>query len=191
MLTRYKLNKIAKNLEYFYNKANEEETESGLNWYLNFNNWVKDLSQLYGIDAFKIASVFSALSPRNKLDKNKFDTITVIEAYLNNINPDEIKVSTFHNNKYKAFNILKGLDSIKPSSQKTFAFVNNVANLDANFVTIDVWHLRAAFDKMILKQPTKLDYTQLQDLTIKLAKKHNITGYQYQAVIWESIRNNY
>lgn len=189
MLSNYKLKKIESNLEYFYNISDKK---TGLNWYKDANSFCIQLSKKYNIEIYKIASVLSALSPRNKWAQNKKDTIKVVEAFKNGINPEQIKVCTFHKNKFKAFNILKDSNKIKPKSPKTYAFLQNIAYLNDRFVTIDVWHIRASFDKMIIKKSlTLLEYKQVENITLRLAKKYNLKGYQLQAIIWEQIRNNY
>lgn len=193
MLTRYQTNKIENNLHSILNDANKETYINGLNWYKNENSWCKNVAKKYNLDPYIVAAVFSALSPRNKLDKNKLDTITVIEAYQNNLQPTDIKVSTFHNNKHKAFDILACRQEISINSLKTYSFVKNLALLDEKFVTVDVWHLRASFLNMRYKKavPSALDYKQITKCTLKVAKDNNIKGFELQAIVWEQIRNNY
>jgi hypothetical protein len=191
MLTNYKLKKYSENLENILNNASENSINSGLNWYDDFYLWSESLAKKYNYNTFVIAQVFSALSPRNKLEKNKIDTISVLNAIKNNLTPEQIKVSTFHNNKNKAFDIAKGLKQITKDSLKTYSFCKNVGELNSNFVTIDVWQLRALSLKKENKTPTKLEYLQLVDLHQKIAQKNNILGYQLQAITWEELRNNY
>jgi len=191
MISNYKLKKYSNNLETILNGANNNSIDFGLNWYNDFYLWSENLGKKYNKDTFTIASVFSALSPRNKLEKNKIDTINVLEAIKQGLKPEQIKVSTFHNNKNKAFNIALNKDSIKKDSLKTYSFCQNVGNLNSNFVTIDVWQMRALTLKKEYKTPTKLEYLQLVELHQKLANKYNILGYQLQAITWETLRNNY
>ena len=191
MISKYKLNKYSNNLQQVLNDASLNDIETGLNWYNEFYLWSENLAKKYNYDPFTIAQVFSALSPRNKLEKNKIDTISVLEAIKQGLRPDQIKVSTFHNNKNKAFNIAKGLTQINKDSLKTYSFCKNVGELDSNFITIDVWQLRALTNKHENKTPTKLEYLQLVDLHQKIAQKNNILGYQLQAITWETLRNNY
>ena len=99
MITKYKLKKYAYNLETILSSASLNEIETGLNWYSEFYLWCNNLAIEYNKNPFTIAQVFSALSPRNKLEKNKIDTITVLDAVNNNLAPEQIKVSTFHNNE--------------------------------------------------------------------------------------------
>ena len=191
MITRYKLNKYEKNLCSVLDAANIDTINYGLTWYDEFYLWCKELSLIYNKNAFDIAQIFSALSPRNKLEKNKIDTITVLESVNKGLKPDQVKVSTFHNNKNKAFNIALNKDSINKDSLKTFSFCKNVGELNSNFVTIDVWQLRALTGNHTNKTPTNLEYLQLVDLHQKIAQKNNILGYQLQAITWSQLRNNY
>jgi hypothetical protein len=191
MLSKYKLNKGKDNLRHFYESANEEDKLNGINWYSDFNIWCTELADKYGYDNATIAAIFSALSPRNKLEKNKIDTIAVLDAVRDGVAPDDIKVSTFHNNKYKAFNIAYGVESIKKASPKTFAFMMNVGYLNESYVTVDVWHMRAFFNRMIApKSLTPKVYKQIEKATIEVAEEYGIKGYELQAVVWENIRNN-
>lgn len=192
-LTNYKKQKISENLEYFFNKVSEEDYNDGLVWYQTANDIVQNLSKKYKFQPLVVANVLSALSPRNKWERNIFDTEQVLKAVNDGKDHDSIKVCTFNNNKIKAFELAQGKrQGIEYSnSPKTHSFVKNIAELNENFVTVDVWHTRAAFDKMIV--PTSLsasNYDDIRDITIKNAKKHNIKPFEYQAIVWCSIRNN-
>lgn len=190
MISKYKLNKYSDNLQRILSSASFNDIQTGLNWYADFYLWSEKLGKKYNYNPFVIAQIFSALSPRNKLEKNKIDTISVLEAIKNNLAPEQIKVSTFHNNKNKAFNIALGLQQITQDSLKTYSFCKNVGELNSDFVTIDVWQLRALSLKKENKVPTKLEYLQLVELHQKIAQKNNILGYQLQAITWEALRNN-
>ena len=192
-LTKYKLNKVSKNLDKFFNMATDEQIKNGLIWYKEAHNIIINLSKSYKIEAFKVASVMSALSPRNKWKQNILDTEKVCKAWNENLKPEDIKVCTFHSNKFKAFAILNDKVSITDKSLKTFNFVNNIAFLDPNSVTIDIWHLRASFDKIIKIDSAsigRMAYSQIKKLTLKKALKIGIKAYQYQAIIWLSTQNN-
>jgi len=189
-LTKYQLNKISKNLDKWFNLATKEEIKEGLEWYKKANDICKDIAENFNTSEIIVASVISALSPRNKWEQNIKDAIKVFEAIEEGKEANDIKVCTFHTNKFKAFEIAKGNKTISPDSQKTFAFVNNIAHLDNNFVTTDVWHLRACFNKT-MGSCGKLAYNQIQKLTIKKADKLGLKGFEYQAIIWSSIRNKF
>jgi len=179
-LSRYQLNKISLNLDKWFNMATDNEIKKGLKWYADANKIVKIISNpilKFNTTEIIAASVLSALSPRNKWEQNIKDTIKVFQAIKDGKTAEQIKVCTFHTNKFKAFEIAKGNKTITKDSQKTFAFVNNIAHLDNNFVTIDVWHLRACFNKT-MGPCGKLAYEQIQKLTIKKADKLGLKGYE-------------
>ena len=190
-LTYYKKNKVKDNLKFFFDIASDEDQINGKFWYSKANEFTQRMAVKYGYTPETVASVLRALSPHNKWERNLIDTETVLKAYRNGLSADDVKVCTFDTNKHKAFNIAALNQSIDVSSRKTFAFLQNIAYLNDKFVTIDRWHIRACFNRMI--QPKRLNdnlYDELQSITIELAKENNLTGYQYQAIVWESIKNN-
>tara|TARA_R110002096_G_scaffold289906_1_gene484181 strand:- start:56 stop:667 length:612 start_codon:yes stop_codon:yes gene_type:complete len=188
-LSKYKLNKISSNLDYFFNIATNEDIKNGLNWYKIANNEANIIAKKYNLDVYKVSQVISALSPRNKWNQNIKDSDKLCEAYCLGLNPEDIKVCTFHTNKFKAFNILANNAEITSSSLKTFNFVNNIAYLNNDFLTIDIWHLRACFFNDIKINNAsigKLAYQQIKVLTIDKANKLGLKGFELQAIIWLS-----
>ncbi len=190
-LSKYKLNKISKNLDKFFNIATDDQVKDGLKWYQEANKIVLNIATEYKIDPYKVASVLSALSPRNKWKQNIADTIKVCKAWTEGKTPEDIKVCTFHTNKFKAFAILDDKVKITDKSLKTFNFVRNIAFLDPTAVTVDIWHLRACFDKIIKIDNASIGrvaYRQIKNLTLAKAEKLGITGFEFQAIVWTSIR---
>lgn len=190
-LTKNQLTKISKNLDYYFNVATEEQINEGLQWYKKANDFCIEQSKAFNVDSFTVASIVSALSPRNKWLTNLKDTVTVLNAVKNGLNPNDIKVSTFHTNKFKAFEIAKGNAVITNDSRKTYSFVCNVGNLDDKRITVDVWHLRACFNRTIETGVGKLAYDQIERLTMSKAKKLGLKGFEYQAIIWASVQSNF
>ncbi len=192
-LNTYQLKKISKNLDHFFNIATNQNIKDGIQWYKKANHEAKKISKKHKIDVYLVAQVISALSPRNKWSQNIKDADKVCEAYILGLHPEDIKVCTFHTNKFKAFNILANNTSITDKSLKTFNFVNNIAYLNDDFLTVDIWHLRACFNNMIKINNAsigRLAYDQIKQLTIKKANKLGLKGFQYQAIIWLSTQNN-
>jgi hypothetical protein len=190
-LSKYKLNKISKNLDKFFNIATDDQIKDGLKWYKEANKIVLNIATEYKIDPYKVASVLSALSPRNKWKQNIADTIKVCKAWTEGKTPEDIKVCTFHTNKFKAFAILDDKVKITDKSLKTFNFVRNIAFLDPTALTVDIWHLRACFDKIIKIDNASIGrvaYRQIKKLTLAKAEKIGITGFEFQAIVWTSIR---
>jgi hypothetical protein len=192
-LTKYKLNKVSKNLDLFFNLATNKEIKEGKQWYKVANKFCIDAASEYNTTPFIVASVVSALSPRNKWSQNLKDTLKVFKAIKEGKEPEQIKVCTFHKNKFKAFNIAKGLQEINEDSRKTYNFVNNIAHLSNAHLTVDIWHLRAClkeFKSIGNANIGQLAYNQIKGLTIKKAQKLGLKGYELQAILWLSVQTN-
>ena len=188
-LSPYHKRKIKKNLLEMYEKRTDQHTQEGMQWYKTANQICVDMGKQLDYDPAVVAQVISALSPRNKWEKNIIDTRTVLEAVNDGKSPEDVKVSTFHSNKNKAFEIARGERGIDQASPKTYSFVKNIAELDDSKVTIDVWHLRACFGKTIESGLTPLRYKQLEQLTLKCAEMVGVRGYEFQAIVWGIVRN--
>jgi hypothetical protein len=190
-LTDIQLAEINSNLDNYFALATDSDIDNGIAWYKQAHYICKDLAKQYNTKLETVASIISALSPRNKWPQNIKDTITVLDAIHRDLTPDDIKVCTFHKNKRKAFLLGKDQVSITDKSLKTFSFVNNIANLDASYVTIDVWHLRACFGRTIKTTPNRKAYDQIRRLTLAKAESKGLKGFEYQAIIWNSVKNNF
>ena len=192
-LNKYKLSKISKNLDQLFNLATNEQISQGIAWYKTANKEANKIAKKYNLDIYKVAQVISALSPRNKWKQNIKDANKLCEAYTLGLHPTDIKVCTFHSNKFKAFNILANNIQITNNSLKTFNFVNNIAYLNNDFLTIDIWHLRACFNNMIKINNAaigKISYEQIKQLTLKKAAKLGLKGFEFQAILWLSAQTN-
>jgi hypothetical protein len=188
-LSNYKLQKISKNLDFFFNIATKQDIKAGLSWYKDANKQAVNIAKKYNLDVYKVSQVISALSPRNKWKQNLKDAEKLCEAFVLGLHPVDIKVCTFHTNKFKAFNILANNINITNNSLKTFNFVNNIAYLNNDFLTVDIWHLRACFkDNISIKSASigKIAYQQIKSLTIYKANKLGLNGFDLQAIIWLS-----
>ena len=191
--TKLELRRISKNLDYFFNLATPEEITEGKQWYKLANHFCEHVAHEFNTTPLIVASVVSALSPRNRWAQNLIDAKKVFQAIEDGKEPEEIKVCTFNRNKYKAFELAKGNIFITEDSPKTYNFVRNIAHLDPSAVTIDIWHIRAClkrFQSIGSAQIGKIAYQQIKALTIKKAQKLGLTGYEYQAIIWIAAQNN-
>ena len=128
-LTSKQLTRVNNNLNYWFNKATKQDIKEGLEWYQTAHDICKDISVQFNTTTLIAAQVISALSPRNKWEQNIKDSYKVFEAVKYGIHPTDIKVCTFHTNKFKAFNIIANNIQITDKSLKTYNFVHNIANL--------------------------------------------------------------
>ena len=190
-LTTKQLAEVNSNLDNYFALATDRDIDNGIAWYKQAHYICKDLAKQYNTKLETVASIISALSPRNRWPQNIKDTKTVLDAIHSGFGPEDVKVCTFHKNKEKAFLLAKEQTSITEKSLKTFSFVNNIAKLDKASITIDVWHLRACFGTTVRSTPSRKAYDQIRLLTIEKAKQKGLNGYEYQAIIWNSVKNNF
>ena len=191
--SKYELRRISRNLDHFFNLATDEQIKDGKRWYKESNEFCQEVAKEYNTDPLKVASVVSALSPRNRWEQNLKDAKKVFQAISEGKEANDIKVCTFNKNKFKAFELAKGNIFITEDSPKTFNFVRNIAHLCPASVTVDIWHLRAClkqFKSIGNAQIGKVAYNQIKALTIKKAHKLGLTGFEYQAIIWITAQNN-
>jgi hypothetical protein len=190
-LTTKQLAEVNSNLDNYFALATDRDIDNGIAWYKQAHYICKDLAKQYNTKLETVASIISALSPRNRWPQNIKDTKTVLDAIHSGFGPEDVKVCTFHKNKNKAFLLGKEQTSITDKSLKTFSFVNNIAKLDDAYITIDVWHLRACFGTTIRSTPSRKAYDQIRRLTIAKAEQKGLQGYEYQAIVWNAVKNNF
>jgi hypothetical protein len=186
--------KILNSLERWLGKATPDQRYNGLRWYNEAQDWARYLSETFDIEPYRTAAVISALSPNNKWERNKVDAFNVCQAWKDGKTAEEVRVCTYGANKRKAFAILSGDTEITAKSPKTHAFAANVGLLAADFVTVDKWHIRACLCspkegiKDTVESCTPAQYRRLEAITLKLARKYGLKGYELQAVIWVTIK---
>ena len=189
--------KIKNQLLRWYNAASEGQKESGKSWYSEAQQFTQELAEKYGINPYTVAAVVSALSPNNKWERNKIDAINTIECFQNGGTANDIKVCTYSNNKNKAFNLLRLDGFIQDVSPKTHAFAMNIGMLSGSHVTVDKWHLRACLChpndaiKKTQESVTPKLYRHIERLTSEIAEKLNMPAYEFQAIVWVTIKDNW
>ena len=56
-LSKYKLNKYSRNLDFFFNFATKQDINNGLQWYNEANKIITNLALIYNYDFFIVANV--------------------------------------------------------------------------------------------------------------------------------------
>jgi hypothetical protein len=184
-------NKVISLIYEYLNTASDDEIKEGFNWYPIAHNIVNNMSIQYNIDVFKCSGVLSALSPNNKWDQNIKDCHNVLQAFKDKVHYTNIKVCTYHTNKIKAFNIVSGDHQIKyKGSFKTYSFCQNIAYLNPDYITLDVWIIRALLNKtnhaFTIKQ-----YETLHKCFKIVSKETGLKCYEIQAIVWVTFRNKF
>jgi hypothetical protein len=174
--------------------ATDDMIEDGLIWYDDAQQFALMLSNEFDVSPIRAGGVISALSPRNKWERNKIDAWNVFEAVRDGVSYDRVKVSTFNANKVRAFDIAKGKKQIHEASRKTHRFAMNVGAFDMNAVTIDSWMLFAFQTKSKSRKDLDVKVTpkQYDMMERKFQRISHDMGYapaHLQAVIWVVIRD--
>ena len=186
-LSNYRINKAKERTRALLTRAQFTPVwDAGLMWYANAHQLWNHLAHTRKLSTDKVAQIASALSPSVQWEINKVDTNTLINAYQNNRELESFNVSTYDANKAKAWEIMGGYNSVKPTALKTYAFYRNMM-LDPDPVTIDRWMLRIFFQRPI-KSLTTARYRLCEDIIRDVASEFDLIPYQAQAIVWERAR---
>ena len=189
--------KIYNSLERWLNAASDKDWQDGKQWYKEAQDFCKYLASEFDIDSYTCAAVVSALSPNNKWQRNKIDAFNVIKAFKQGKTPKSVSCCTYNANKEKSFAILKGSIELSAKSPKTHSFAMNCGLLSSDHITIDKWHIRACLVRPCngvtdtIESITVAQYRRIEAITVKLAHKYGLKGYELQAIIWVAIKHNW
>lgn len=170
-----------------YNSSTPQIKKNGLHWYRDARRWCKEISKNTGVPLEKVVGVLAALSPSNKWPQNKADTINFI------VTGGMCKVCTYSVQKEKALYILFFCDTKAEILEtlrgpKTKAFFTNIFHcLTDGVVTLDRWALRAVGHHAD-KTPTKGEREEILTAYKEAAAEVGIRSHEFQAIIWENIK---
>ena len=194
------INSIDKNLEYWYHHASDSLKQQGESWYLNAHQEALRLASKWDVSLAQSAGIIARLSPAISWERN------VIAA--DNLLAGKSKIDGYAFNVQIARQIASGkfgntFDSVKKSfpentAPKITRFYGNIYSpLDRETITIDRWMVRAAFNPKIAKGLNIDPKINIQEYRIiayavrSLAYKYHYIPCQMQAIIWESIRQDW
>jgi len=173
-------------------QASTDAVEAGLAWYPIARRWCKVKAREYGVRPVVVAALISALSPRNKWERNLYDAEQVLINYAEGFqHPFNIVSGTFRRNVEKAWNVVT-LDkpALVTTSPKTRAFVDNIINPVSKRVTVDVWAYRICQGDMTLGAVSFTDkqYTTYASAYREVAVEHKLKACEVQAITWVEAR---
>lgn len=154
------------------------------------------IAEKHGYPSSVGAAVFAALSPNNDYHGNLRDTDRLLSAARAGLTLDQFRVSTYGNNKRKAWNIaFHGRDPLDlivfPKTRNFFMNVNDP--LDPHPVTVDghiynAWHgRRISLKGMAQKGNSKLYEEVANDIRL-LASEKGVLPNVCQGIIWYAWR---
>ena len=184
-----------------YQMATTEEIKDGVTWYRKAYLDCRKIAIKHTVSTHIVVGVVSALSPNNKWERNIVNADELIGAYMNGDGMDNIKVSTYHTMKRKAWSILVMMptkDEVIPilNGQKITSFYQNIMGYDT--CTVD-GHARNIYyaERESLTDPKtnigKKEYAMIQQAYVEAGSMLKVNGqplkaYEVQAVTWVSWR---
>lgn len=182
-----------RNILKVYRMATDDDVRDGIEWYARAFREARSISSRLGLPVPTVIGVMAALSPNNRWERNKVDAFNLCSAYVKGLHVGDIKVSTYHNMKAKAWSILADrlvqddaiLDRLK--GQKIRSFYSNIMGLDE--VTVDGHALNIArgYRVGLTDDATNIGvrlYRDLQGAYVRAAKRAGVKPHEMQAVTW-------
>lgn len=171
-------------------QATEHDTQLGLDSFFKYNRIVAAIGARTGYSTRIVAAVFSALSPNNDYWGNLRDAHALLAAVKNGLGIDDFTVSTYGNNKRKAWHIAHGaepLDLIVAKKTRSF-FLNVHDPTDPVPVTIDghmvnIWN-RKRENLVGLRWDDKKRYDEIAEDVRGLARERGVIPSQMQGILW-------
>ena len=189
-----------------YNLATGDEVKQGLLWYSTANYIASGMAKDLGISPETAIGIIAALSPNNHWAKNLIDARALIEGFQSGLGQEEIKVSTYHAMKSKAWSILEDDLSCHSSiltrlnGRKIRSFYECISGFEAS-CCIDGHARNIAYGERVSLTDNKTnigvkEYSNLQESYYRAAKKVLVNGealkaYQMQAITWVTWRRLY
>ena len=188
------------NLVKIWEQASQQDIDVALASYPKYRQITGDVATKYGFPTLIGAAVFVALSPNNDYWGNLRDTDTLLAATAAGIKLEDFHVSTYGNNKRKAWLIAHGGDPNELIvALKTSNFFHNIADpTDPRYVTIDGHMHNIWFGKRVpiqsknpearvVKVDNQLYYTIANGIKA-FAIDHGLIPCQMQGVLWQTWR---
>ncbi len=147
---------------------------------------------MYNLEVRTVAAVISALSPRNKWERNLVDADQLLHAVFNGSSASWVVSSTFMKNVLKAYDIaLYQMPELVGNGLKTKAFINCIADPKCDDVVVDVWAMRVLTADLSWKARGLSDheYHECAQAYRDAGKDVKLKPMEVQAVTWCAVRN--
>lgn len=188
------------NLIRIWDQASERDIAVAVDSYPKYQKICAKIAAKHGFEPVIGAAVFAALSPNNDYWGNLRDADTLLAAAAGHKTLEDFKVSTYGNNKRKAWRIAHGEDpDALIVAQKTSNFFHNIADpADPRYVTIDghmhnIWFGKRApiQSKNPAVRVVKVDnnlYPIIADGIKDFAAERGLVPCEMQGVLWQTWR---
>lgn len=188
------------NFQKVYDQASDRDRALAMESYYKYRRLTAEIARKHGFTGKIGAAVFAALSPNNDYWGNLRDADNLLAAARAGKGLDDFSVSTYGNNKRKAWRIAQGEEPDDLIvALKTRNFFHNIWEPDnPDFVTIDghmfnVYHgvrrpIQSKNNKDRVVKVTKWDYIQIAAAVKTFAANYDILPCQMQGILWVTWR---
>lgn len=176
------------NLLRLYEQVPQDVRENGRMWYHDVRNQCEVWAKEFDTSIEQVAGVISSFSPRTSWTKDLSLSRQLLVCHKGGNWQDAFLLPTLKRAVRDAWMILDGnLSTLK--GPKTTAFMDNIANLESEKATVDVWAMRAA--EFNLDAPYKDitgNYGEYESAYLEGGWLTGLRGYEFQAIIWVWVR---
>ena len=173
------------NIKAYYLMSTRLEKQQGKVWYRTANRICTELAELYDVPITTVIGIMSALSPRNKWERNVRDT----EAVL--VHGENATVATFNANKVKAVRILNGEEPLDVlSGNKVRSFYECIKGVEwgcciETCIDSHAYGVACGYGERI--KPKSISdrlYLVIQSAYVQAAADLDLQPMQLQAITW-------
>ena len=185
------------NIISIYRMATPEERRDGIVWYVNAYADCKRIAVDLNVPIHIVVGIVSALSPNNKWDRNVMNARDLIRGFLNGEHAEDIKVSTYHAMKKKAWSILEAMPDNEGvitilNGQKITAFYRNIMGHDTCTVDGHAKNIYYGVRHGLTDDKSnvgKKEYQEISQAYVEAGKKVRVNGrslkaFEIQAITW-------
>jgi hypothetical protein len=190
------------NILAIYNQASENEVINGTKWYKDANNMTKLMAEKYNLTHIQTAGIVASLSPGTNWNQNIIDANHLCSFLKAGQSIDNIVVTTYNQNKFKAFKIYQNSQITKNECfklilgasvrvNKTSSFFLNILHPDqSDIVTIDRHSFRVnlGLTELPAIALTEKRYRIMAQAYKTASLKLNINPIDLQAITWLTFR---
>ena len=188
------------NFERLWNLASDRDKHLAIASYPKYQRITAQIAEKHGFPGVVGAAVFAALSPNNDYWGNLRDADELLKAARAGLSLDQFSVSTYGNNKRKAWRIAHGEDpEALIVALKTRNFFHNITEPDnPNWVTIDghMYNIFTGIRRRIqsrnpaerVVKVTAKEYVVIAAAVKAYAGEKGLVPCQMQGVLWQTWR---
>jgi hypothetical protein len=182
-----------RNIRRVFELATAEELAAGMEWYPKARAEIAELALSFDLSREVVSAVVAVLSPNTRWEYTLRDAEAVSRGYRAGLSADQVTVTTYPANKFKAFELLRtqdtGIVNTRNGYFKVWSFADNLSNPESEAVTVDFHAYSIAMgsrfkldDKMPAIKGNR--YKRVAEAYRKVAAELGIRPFELQAVTW-------